>query len=187
MSTDLALLRRAADYALCAFDTVTPQLLSRPTPCHGWNLHMLLSHTGESVGALGEGLDDGRVGLFPTHTDLRDADPARVLSVRVKALRDTWIAASDERVVAVADHRLPLSTVVRTAALEIAVHGWDVYQASGHDRPIPIDLAADLLAISSQLVPDEVRHQLFASPIVTADTAGPGERLLAFLGRPSPA
>jgi hypothetical protein len=69
------------------------------------------------------------------------------------------------------------------AALEIAVHGWDVSQACGHHRPIPRDLAVDLLVISALLVPDGNRHPLFAAPVFVAETAGPSERLIAFLGR----
>jgi uncharacterized protein (TIGR03086 family) len=173
------------DYTLDAVGTVTADLLPRPTPCAKWNLRLLLNHTSESVAALQEGLDRGRVGLFPMQDDNTAADPALVLRRRLTHLLEQWIAARDDRTIAVADQRIPLPLMARAAALELAVHGWDVYQASGHDRPIPPDLSADLLAISPQLIPHDNRHQLFASPIGTSASAGPGERLLAFLGRRS--
>lgn len=183
MSAELALLQRAADYTLDAVGTVTPDMLTRPTPCAKWNLRMLLSHTSESVAALQEGLDGGRIALFPMRDDATTADPALVLRRRVTRLLDKWISAHADRDIAVADQRIPLCLMAGAAALEIAVHGWDVYQAGGHDRPISPDLAADLLAISSQLITLDNRHHLFASPISTSASAGPGERLLAFLGR----
>jgi hypothetical protein len=37
--------------------------------------------------------------------------------------------------------------------------------------------------ISALLVPDGNRHPLFAAPVFVAETAGPSERLIAFLGR----
>lgn len=183
MNADVGLLQRAAGYALGAVDTVTPDLLSRPTPCAKWNLRMLLSHTSESVATLQEGLQRGRVGLFPTQADTTAGDSVRVLRRRVTSLLDEWATAGDDRIIAVADRRVSLSVMAGAAALEIAVHGWDVCQASGHDRPIPPDLAADLLVIAAHLVRADNRHQLFARPIRTSVTAGPAELLLAFLGR----
>jgi len=182
MTADLELLQRAARYALVAIDVVTPEVLTRPTPCRQWNLHMLLSHTCESVAAFQEGLDDGRVALFPADRDATARNPTDVLRGSLNRLVDVWTATGGERNVAVADHRIPLSMIGAAAALEIAVHGWDIAQASGDRRPIPEDLAVDLLRVSTQLVTDDTRHHLFAPP-VRACSFGPGERLIAFLGR----
>jgi len=142
------MLRRAVDYALTAVDTVTSDVLSQPTPCSKWSLRMLLSHACESVAAFQQGLASGRVRLFPTEDDDTASDLTCCLRVRLTQLCDEWTATSDGRTIAVADHRIPQSLVAAAAALEIGVHGWDVFQASGHHRPIPPDLAARLLAIS---------------------------------------
>jgi hypothetical protein len=48
---DTRLLEQAISYALGTVDTMTPQLLSRPTPCRGWDLRMLLRHASESLAA----------------------------------------------------------------------------------------------------------------------------------------
>jgi uncharacterized protein (TIGR03086 family) len=182
MTVRVELLRRAAHYTLTAIDTVTPDLLTRPTPCTQWNLRMLLSHTCESVSAFQESLDCGRITLFPADHDKIAADPTDCLRHRLTRLVEDWTAAGDERNIAVADHRIPLSTIAATAALEIAVHGWDIVQASGRRRPIPADLAAELLRISPHLVTDDDRGRLFAPPIHTS-IPGPGPELIAFLGR----
>jgi uncharacterized protein (TIGR03086 family) len=186
MSAEVQMLRRAVDYALTAVDTVTSDLLSQPTPCSKWNLRMLLSHACESVAALQEGLTRGRVDLFPTDDNNTAPDPTRCLRAGLIRLRDEWTGTSDSRIIAVADHRIPQSLVAAAAALEIGVHGWDVFRASGHDRPIPPDLAAELLAISPLLIPAGNRHRLFAPPVRTSTTDNAGEQLVAYLGR-SPA
>jgi hypothetical protein len=69
------------------------------------------------------------------------------------------------------------------AALEVAVHGWDISRACGQRQPIPRALATDLLAIAPVLVPRAGRHPLCAAPVAVAATAGPSDRLAAFLGR----
>ena len=63
-NSDVGLLRRAVNYTLSSVDAVSPDLLSRPTPCSQWDLQMLLEHANESIAALHEGLDSGQVGMF---------------------------------------------------------------------------------------------------------------------------
>lgn len=187
MSRHLALLQPAVGYALDALDAVTPSLLSRPTPCAKWNLGMLLNHTSASAAALQEGFECGRVGLFPVDRGDDAGDPAGLARARIKGLFEQCNVGCDGRSVAVADRRMPVSLIVDIATVEIAVHGWDVYQASGRNRPIPADLAAGLLGIAGELLADGNRADLFAAPLPASPSAGPCERLLAFLGRRSPA
>ncbi len=179
----IELLQRSILYALDAINAVTPEHLSRPTPCRGWDLRMLLRHGCESVAALHEGVVAGRIGLYPEPDDDTVADPTRVFCARAVRLLDAWAAASRPRFVDVADQALADSVMAGAGALEIAVHGWDIAKACGDERPIPRDLAVDLLAMASFLVPVDNRHPLFAAPVLAPATAGPGERLIAFLGR----
>jgi uncharacterized protein (TIGR03086 family) len=69
------------------------------------------------------------------------------------------------------------------AALEVAVHGWDISRACGQRQPIPRALATALLVIAPVLVPRTGRHPLFAAPVTVPAMAGPSDRLAAFLGR----
>jgi hypothetical protein len=61
-------LTEAISYADGILHAVTPQLLSRPTPCHAWNLRMHLEHADESLAALYEGVTDGWVTASPLRT-----------------------------------------------------------------------------------------------------------------------
>ena len=183
-NSDVELLQRAVNYTLSSVDTVTPDLLSRPTPCSEWDLHMLLEHANESIAALHEGLDRGRVAMFPTFTYDIAADPVSVFRDSVTRLVDEWTASDPVHRVAIADRVIPLSLAAGVAAVEIAVHGWDIAQASGHPRPIPADLAEDLLAISALLLSDGNRYPLFGPPLRPPVAASPSDELLAFLGRP---
>jgi uncharacterized protein (TIGR03086 family) len=179
------LLEPSIGYALGVALAVTPELLSRPTPCGEWDLRMLLWHACESLAAFGEGIEAGRVGLDPAAQD-RDlaADPARAFRGRACQLLDAWTGPCRQRqVIDIAGCPLASSVMAATAALEVAVHGWDISRACGQRQPIPRALATGLLAVAPVLVPRAGRQPLFAAPVTVAATAGPSDRLAAFLGR----
>jgi len=181
------LLEQAISYAWRSVTDVTPALLPSPTPCRGWNLDMLLRHASESLDALHDATVTGHVALTAA-TPGRDlaADPARVFrdrAVRLLAAR----ATTDRRhqVFDIGDLPLPAIAMECAGAIEIAVHGWDVSQACGQHRPIPDALAASLLAIAPLLIPETGRHPQFSPPVIATAQAGPGDRLVAYLGRES--
>ncbi len=179
------LLEPSIGYAIGAVLAVTPRLLSRPTPCEGWDLWMLLRHSCESLAAFGEGIEAGRVDLDPAAEDGDlAADPARAFRDRAGQLLDAWTSPGRQRqVIEIAGCPLAASVMAAAAALEVTVHGWDISRACGQRRPIPRSLAAGLLAIAPVLVPRTGRHPLFAAPVTVPATAGPSDRLAAFLGR----
>ena len=179
------LLEPSVCYALGVVVAVTPEILPRPTPCREWDLRMLLRHACESLAAFGDGVEAGRVGLSPSVEDGDlAADPARAFRDRAAQLLDAWTGPNLQRqVVDIAGCPLAASVMAATAALEVAVHGWDISRACGERQPIPDALATALLAIAPVLVPRTGRHPLFAAPVAVAATAGPSDRLTAFLGR----
>jgi uncharacterized protein (TIGR03086 family) len=189
MNGGAGLLARAISYALEAARDVTPALLPCPTPCRGWNLEMLLWHASESLTAIRDGTVTGHVGLTPAAPDREPlADPARAFRDRAGRLLAAQAAAGGRRhVLDVGDLPLPAITMECAGAIEIAVHGWDISQACGQRRPIPEELAVGLLAIAPLLIPETGRHPLFGPPVRATAQAGPGDRLVAFLGRQPPA
>jgi uncharacterized protein (TIGR03086 family) len=179
------LLEPSISYALGVVLAVTPEQLPYPTPCREWDLRMLLRHASESLAALREGIETGRVGLDPPAEDADlAADPARVFRDRACQLLDACTGPGHRRQAIEVDG-CPLATGVMTAtaALEVAVHGWDISRACAASQPIPRALAAALLAIAPVLVPRTGRHPLFAAPVTVAATADPSDQLAAFLGR----
>ena len=182
------LLEPSISYALGVVPAVTLELLPRPTPCREWDLRMLLRHACESLAAFGEGIETGRVGLDPAAQDGDlAADPAHAFRDRACQLLEAATGPGPQRpFVNIAGCPLAASVMAATAALEVAVHGWDISRACEQRQPIPRALAIDLLAIAPVLVPRAGRHPLFAAPVAVAAAAGPSDRLAAFLGR-SPA
>jgi uncharacterized protein (TIGR03086 family) len=182
-----ARLEIAARYGVAAAAGVTPDRLSSATPCRGWDLNMLLLHTIDSLDALADGFGRGRIGVLPTafsrdrRCDFRAAFTERADAlIRMCALSG---GGGDDGQVTVADCPLGRDLLTAAGALEIAMHGWDMFQACGCDEPIPDRLALDLLGIAPALITAAERGQLFAWPVAAPASASASDRLAAFLGR----
>jgi len=172
-----ALLALALDHACAALGRVAARDLDRPTPCAAWDLGALLAHLDDALDAFTEAAG----GAVPVHADV--PLEVRVGSLRRKAygLLSAWSGAP--ATVRVGGVAVEADVVVRAAALEVAVHGWDVDQATGAGTPLPDALARGLLPLAAGLVGTDDRPARFAPPHPPSACAGPGEVLLGFLGR----
>jgi uncharacterized protein (TIGR03086 family) len=176
------LLERAIGYALGAARAVSPDALAAPTPCTAWDLGALLHHVNDSLEllhrCLGAELDGPAGSGSPT------ASPAGTFRARATRLIGACGGHRPTRqAVVVGGYPLAIGTVAATGALEVAVHGWDISRATGETRPIPSELAGDLLWLCPLLVVDAGRHRLFAPPVALPPTASVSDRLVAVLGR----
>ena len=112
----------------------------------------------------------------------RSADPALAFRDQAGVLL-TVSGQLARRDVLVGDRHLTTSLLAAAGAVEIAVHGWDISRSCGILRQIPHGLAADLLELTPLLISGADRGLLFAAAMNADRAAGPGERLVAFLGR----
>ena len=183
LTSVLELLESAVSYALAGAAMATPQLLSRPTPCLGWDLEALLDHLAESIGVFSEALATGCVGASPAPGHPGPDPVARLRGQAVELLAACAACGPAERRVAIGDRELTASMVAAAGAIEIAVHGWDISEACGTSRPVPPGLAAVLLPIAPLVITPDTRPGLFADPVRLPGPASPGDQLVAFLGR----
>jgi uncharacterized protein (TIGR03086 family) len=165
--------------------------MSAPTPCRDWDLRALLGHMNDSLLTLHEAIAVGRLGLDPAPrpadpgADYGDPvlDPVGTLRNRACRMMAAWVAVDGPDAVSIGDRALPSRIVAATGAVEVAVHGWDVARACGVVRPLPAELAEQLLVLCRLLVDDDDRPARFGTPVQVPPYAGAGDRLLAFLGR----
>lgn len=176
--TGLDVLQRALDHTCAALRPITPDELDLPTPCANWRLADLLAHMEDALDAFAEAAG-GSVALGSTTPAPRRS---RIGSIQRKAggLLALWMAAADGAVT-IDDSALPLDTVVRVAALEIAVHGWDVDRTRGVAVLLPEELAASLLPTAALAA--TAPAGAFAPPVPARADAPAAVRLLALLGR----
>jgi uncharacterized protein (TIGR03086 family) len=199
LSDAVGLLERALGYAFFGLDAITPEAMSRPTPCREWDLGALLGHVSDSLAALHEAVDDGHVATegtrgvalaepgppgSPPRSPVDPVDPVAIVRDRARRVLGSWVGAGDgDRLVTVGDCPLRAGVVAYVGAIEVAVHGWDIHRACGRPRPIPSALATDLLQLAPVLVTDAERPSRFAAPVPVSPATGAGDRLVAFLGR----
>ena len=195
------LLAGAVVYTLGVCALVRPDDMALPTPCADWDLAMLLAHLNASIADLETAIRAGTLDLErpPDHAI---GDPVETLRDRAAQLLCAAYGYDDPgRFVAVSGLPVPAGLVACTAAVEIAVHGWDVSAARGgvgcagvrtqkpqkpHNPkepvdPIPAALATRLLRLCPLLLAG--REGLFAGPVEVSAQASPGDKLVAFLGR----
>jgi uncharacterized protein (TIGR03086 family) len=177
-----ALLERAVSYALGTVQAVDPDALPAPTPCGNWDLSALLHHVNESLDLLHDCIDTAAVGA--TAGAQPTTDPLAVFRARATHLIGAFSGRRPTRQVVLAGgYPLAIGAVVTTGALEIAVHGWDISRATHEARPIPSELASDLLWVCPLFTLDARHHRLFAPPVPVPPTGSVSDQLVAFLGR----
>ena len=126
LSRERELLDSAVSYALTEAALVTPQLLSSPTLCPGWDLEMLLNHVVDSIRVLHEAITIGGVsaGVAPDDAVRPRLDPVAGLRRETAKLLAAGAApGSAEGTVYIGDRELTASVVTVAGAIEIAVHG----------------------------------------------------------------
>jgi uncharacterized protein (TIGR03086 family) len=204
MAAGVAVLERAIAYALGSLASVTPALLNRPTPCIRWSLRDLLHHLNDSMSALQEAADHGRVTMLAVPpVDIAevpragmagdpdagigpggDADSV-IAQTKDRAVRllGAWTNAPAARTVRVAAAPLSAPVIAGAGAIEVTTHGWDVAQACRVRHPVPEDLADELLDLALLLIRPPDRPGRFAAPRRFPEHSPSSTRLLAYLGR----
>jgi len=179
----LELLERALGYTRVSLTSVGPRR-SGPSPCAGWSLADLLAHMDDGLDAFLEAARGAVLvpvgGQLPRRRAGADLD---VLQAKACDLLGVWSARKAPPHIVVGDRPAPTGLIVSAAALEIAVHGWDVGQATGDARELPEDLARALLPVAREVVSPEDRPERFAAPLAAPPGARSSATLLAFLGR----
>jgi uncharacterized protein (TIGR03086 family) len=179
----IALLGGAIRYALGVCAQVTAAELALPTPCPDWDLAALLAHLAASMADLESGLRTGWLDLgLADPVGPVPGDPVEVLRDQAANLLVTcYVHHSTDRFVVVSGMPVAAGIVACTAAVEVAVHGWDVSAARGRAAEIPPALAARMLGLCPLLLVSP--SGLFAPPVEVPPQARPGDRLVACLGR----
>lgn len=183
LTSGVILLEQAIGYTLGTLRYATDHVLSRPSPCADWDLRALLAHMVDSFTALEEAAETGDVSLCGAPRLPGDVQNEPVAELRSRAIAVLGAWGEYDDLFTISGLTLPAEVVASTGAVEVAVHGWDVAQSCGRPEPIPASLGRALLAVVPLLVSAGDRPARFAAPYRAAVFAGPGDRLVAYLGR----
>lgn len=181
---EVELLERALALTCGHLARARPVDLGRPTPCAAWDLGALLLHMEDSLDAFAEAASGFVTPVSPVRAVTHPVPRVPVIQAKATALLGSWVRPTVP-VVRTGSASLPARVLLATAALEVAVHGWDLGAALAAPGPPPVlpdDLALRLLPIAEGTVDDGDRPARFAAARHPRSDA-PAERLLAHLGR----
>ena len=183
MSTEY--LSRAFASTRSILTTVQPDQLDAPTPCESWDARALIYHFVATARwwASVIGADEGLLG-----DDAADEDQVAKYDTNIAVALEAF--GSDgalDRTVQLPVGELSGTVVLGLAAIEQFTHGWDLARATGQSTDLDRALAEDLLVLAREAIIEEFRgpnELAFFGPMVDApESAGPADRLAAFLGR----
>jgi uncharacterized protein (TIGR03086 family) len=182
----IEVLARSHDYLREVVAAVPGTAWAAPTPCSEWTVRQVLNHARVDQQAYGLVLTGDRPDSDPFHpADALDGDPVAALDKVLRAVADGYARLpADADQVPTPLGPMPLPFAAATAAMDAAVHAWDIAAATGRNRPLGADLAEGIWPAADRLV-DQLRdaYQVFAPALKMKDEYDRAETLLAFLGR----
>lgn len=182
----IEVLTRSHDYLREVVAAVPDSAWAAPTPCSEWTVRQVLNHARIDQQAYGLVLTGDRPDSDPFHpADALDGDPFAALDKVLRAVAEGYGGLpADADQVPTPLGPMPLPFAAATAAMDAAVHAWDIAVATGQNRPMGADLADGIWPAADRLV-DQLRdaYRVFAPAREVRDEYDRAEALLAFLGR----
>ncbi len=170
----------AAEATLAAVQPVLRNLTAedepKKTPCQDFTCHELAQHLLDSLGQL--------TALAGATADVEQAGTLenRVSLTAGRAIEAWRKVDLDGTVAGPGGSPMPAAFLAGVLPVEIALHGWDLAQASGQSMHISDELVAYLREIADDVVPGG-RGRSFGDEVSPAQDATPIDRLAAFAGR----
>ncbi|MFD6394098.1 TIGR03086 family metal-binding protein [Nocardia sp. NPDC060259] len=170
-----------------------------PTPCSEWTVTQVIQHAaGDQLAyaaALGIGAGPSYNPFAPSGTI--DGSAADLVRAAVDQTAAAWATVADSTATVptpLPHGDLPTSVAATLAALDAAVHAWDIAVATGQPSPLTDELATHLLTaartvhaapgsgVDAEIVEPLRQWGAYAS-VVEATSTGPVDDLLHYLGR----
>lgn len=160
------------------------------TPCERWTVTQVLQHaTGDQlayVAAITGGSGPAEDPFAPSGRI--EGDKLTGVYAALDASGRAWagVADDDPQVPTPLPHgALPAHLAAVAAALDAAVHAWDIAVATGQPSPLTDDLARPLLEVARQIVEPLRTYGAYAAALDPGADADDVTVLLSYLGRDS--
>ena len=160
-----------------------PDQLTLPTNCPDWDVRALLDHI----------LGGARMYVAANEGRLVAEDAGEIVgedpSLAVAEVAEANVASWRQPGALDGERTYPFGTFPAGAGLvsnigEVALHAWDVAQATGQAARLDPEVAALVLDLYAHVPMDDLRaHGVYGPEIAVPDSAPVQDRLLGFLGR----
>lgn len=186
----LELLDTAQQRAQAVVDQVTPENRSRPCPCEGWDVSMLLDKmvtSGRLFATLCRGEKPGPELnlLFPT--EIAGEDPSGAFAAACRDALDAFTASELEgEMMGPLGVMVPRRAGLMVRTMDVSLNTWDLARAIGVDSGLTDDQATAIMAFTDGFFPkvrEKTDHVRFGEPTAVPTDAGAVERFVASSGR----
>jgi len=179
------------DRAHTALRDVTAALtaadLGRATPCAEWNVTQVLQHAaGDQLAYVAAITGEGGPTENPfTPSGLLAGTPAELVepTLAASAAAFATVDPAGTAPTPLPHGALPAATAAGAAALDAAVHAWDIAVATGRPSPLDDELAAQLMPVARAIVEPLRQYGAYAPALESRDNDGATAELLRYLGR----
>ena len=161
----------------------------RPTPCSEWNVAQVLQHAALDQrvwGAMVAGTETPGENPFAPSGQL-GTEPLTYADAALDASGPAW-AAIDGAAAGSVPTPLPQGPMAPraaavAAALDAAIHAWDIAMATGQGSPLTPELARTLTPVAQSIVEPLRQYGAYADALEPSAGADEAETLLCYLGR----
>ena len=163
----------------------------RPTPCTEWNVTQVLQHAALDQGAWAaviSGTQPSGENPFAPSGEL-GAEPLAYAEAALDASAPAWAAVSADGgpvPTPLPSGPMPPADAAGAAALDAAIHAWDIAVATGPGSPLTPELARALTPVAKSIVEPLRQYGVYAAALEPSAGADDAAALLCYLGR-SPA
>ena len=160
----------------------------RPTPCTEWTVAQVLQHAALDQGAWAaviSGTQPSGENPFAPSGEL-GAEPLAYAEAALEASAPAWaVVSADGRPVPtpLPSGPMPPADAAGAAALDAAIHAWDMAVATGQGSPLTPDLAAALTPVAKSIVEPLRQYGVYAAEVESLAGADDAAALLCYLGR----
>lgn len=189
MHMGAGIFQRAVDSSRPVLATVTVSQFDEPTPCASWRVRDLINHMVDAATFAATVMETGSFTGAPDGGTDHAAGDFLAAYDRATARAAAGFAAPGalDTTVTLPFADLPASVFLQIASGDAFVHGWDLAKATGQSTDLDPELAAELLAGVTALLPDEFRgpdgQAPFGPKVAVPVDAPVVDQLVGFLGR----
>ena len=165
-----------------------PDQLGATTPCTEFDVRDVINHVTAGATMFASAFENGAVpddelGRIMGGDILGD-DPAAAYAAASERVQAAYHAPGAlEGMVTLPFGEMPREAALGIAVFDVAVHAWDLAQATGQDLELSEDLALEILALGQAMGLDQYRGIMFAEEVIVIETAPAWDRVAAYSGR----
>lgn len=161
---------------------------SRPTPCADWSAAQVLHHAAldqQIWGAVVGGTEPSDENAFAP-TGVFGVEPADYAHHALDSSALAWTVIDEDAgpvPTPLPQGAMEPAAAASAAALDAAIHAWDIAVATGQDSPLTPELARSLTPVARRIAEPLRAYGVYAAALEADADADEAAMLLAFLGR----